>query len=33
MNDTISFNDELMKLLQEEETNQNIETCLIVILH
>ena len=29
MNDTNSFNDELMKLLQEEESKQHIETCLI----
>ena len=29
MNDTNSFNDELMKLLQEEESKQNEETCLI----
>ena len=28
MNDTNSFNDELMKLLQEDEDN-NVETCLI----
>ena len=29
MNDTISFNEELMKMLQETEEENNIETCLI----
>lgn len=29
MNDTNCFNDELMKLLEEEENKQHIETCLI----
>lgn len=29
MDDTISFNEELMKMLQETEKENNIETCLI----
>ena len=33
MNDTNSFNEELMKMLQEsyEEDNDDVETCLISV--